>query len=87
MRLASWNIRGNNGIGQKRRGAVVEALEACAPDVIVLQEVAWKGDLHEDLMRLLSESGWQEVAYGGVVGSTTKPTGLPVSPGDNPCCE
>lgn len=72
MRIASWNIKGNNGVGRKRRRDVLAALEAVSADVIVLQEVAWKGDLHEDLMGRLSERGWQGVAYGGVVGSATK---------------
>mgnify|MGYP000642423773 CR=1 FL=1 len=50
MRVASWNIKGNNGIAKKRQGTIIAAIEALSPDIIVLQEVAWKGALHEDLM-------------------------------------
>ncbi len=71
MRVASWNIRGNNGINAKRQRAILAAIEASSPDIIVLQEVAWKGDIHEDLMAGLMRLGWSAVAYGGVIGSST----------------
>lgn len=72
MRFATWNIKGNNGIGRARRRDIVSALDATSPDVIVLQEVAWKGDLHADMMHRLKACGWHAAAYSGIVGSTTK---------------
>ena len=72
MKLASWNIKGNNGVSPTRRAALITALNAVDADVVVLQEVAWKGGLHEDLMRRLAACGWGSAAYGGVVGSGTK---------------
>ena len=72
MKLASWNIKGNNGVSSARRTALITALTAVDADVVVLQEVAWKRGLHEDMMRRLAACGWESAAYGGVVGSGTK---------------
>lgn len=64
-RIASWNINGSGGVRPERRGAIVSALRDSL-DVIVLQEVAWKGDLRKDLLKRLSERGWHGVVDCGV---------------------
>lgn len=72
MRVASWNIRGNTGVKPARRAAIIDALTRHNPCVLVLQEVAWKGGLHEDLTRRLAHHGWPHACYGGVPGSPDK---------------
>ena len=65
MKLASWNIKGNDGVSRTRRAALITALTAVDADVVVLQEVAWTSGLHEDLIRRLAACGWESTAYGG----------------------
>ena len=72
MRILTLNIRGNNGVGRARRGRLIDAIAALEPDVVALQEVAWRGGLHDDLARRLAERGWAHAAYSGDVGSRDK---------------
>ncbi len=72
MRVLSWNIQGNNGIGAKRFHRVVNAIADDGADLVLLQEVAWRGGLHERLRDALAEMGFVGFAYSGVVGSADK---------------
>ncbi len=72
MRILTLNIRGNNGVGRARRGRLVDAIAELEPDVIALQEVAWRGGLHDDLTQRLAARGWAHAAYSGDVGSSDK---------------
>ena len=72
MRVLTWNIHGNNGIGAARRQPVVAAIVASQADIVLLQEVAWNKGLHEDLRTRLSNEGLPHFAYSGRVGSAEK---------------
>ena len=72
MRVLTWNIHGNNGIGGARRQRVVAAIVASEADIVLLQEVAWNKGLHEDLQTRLSNEGLPHFAYSGRVGSADK---------------
>lgn len=72
IRVVSWNIRGNNGIGAARRRRVVEALSGLRADVVLLQEVAWKSDLDRLLRDDLADLGLPGFAYSGIRGSEDK---------------
>ena len=72
MRVLSWNIKGNNGIAPARLGRIVDAIAEDAADVVLLQEVAWRGGLHEKLEIALRDCGLSACAYSGRVGCEDK---------------
>lgn len=66
MRLLSWNILHGGG---GRRPAIAEAINALAPDVVLLQEVrAWDGRGPDPLLEGLADRGLEAQVASPVVG-------------------
>jgi len=64
MKVMTWNIMGNRGIGRRRRAAVVDVIRRAEPDVLLLQEVHGGRELPEYLTENLREIGLAHAVFG-----------------------
>lgn len=58
MRVLTWNIRGIKGLGDKRLDEMLQGLGGLGPDVLLLQEVGYGGELPKRLRAGLAALGF-----------------------------
>jgi len=75
MKIITWNVRGVQGIGAARLAQIGSVLDEEAADVVLLQEVAARGDLPARLREALAQVGLRHFHYSGDPLAERKPYG------------
>ncbi|WP_062465689.1 endonuclease/exonuclease/phosphatase family protein [Demequina maris] len=65
LTVATWNVQAIRGATRERLVAIVAALAAHGPDVVLLQEVSGRGATFERLAALLSDAGMRDAVFSG----------------------